>query len=222
MWWVRVVCGVEIEERGDAIDKKENVIVIANHQSMVDMIAYFMFASRYGRIGDSKSFSKQSLKYWPGLGWALMMLDVIFVKRSWPSDEMPIKKQFEKIKNRGEPFWVVIFPEGTRITPEKLAASQEIARPKKQPVLQHVLLPRTKGFVTAATMLREKIEAVYDLTINYGETIPSLVDLMCGRVEAIRIHVRRFALSEVPQDEVGLADWLVKRFLEKEKELSHP
>jgi 1-acyl-sn-glycerol-3-phosphate acyltransferase len=211
-----MMCDPPSSAKADHGAAKENAIVIVNHQSMVDMVVYFMFALRFGRIGDTKSFSKESLKYWPGIGWALMMLDVIFVKRNWQSDAKHVIQQFEKIKNRRQPFWVVIFPEGTRITPGKLVVSQEISRQKNLPVLQHVLLPRPKGFITAVTMLKEKIDAVYDVTIHYEEKIPSLLNLMCGQVHNIRIHAKRCAFADLPTCEEELKDWLVQRFVEKD------
>ena len=44
------------------------------------------------------------------------------------------------------PVWVLLYPEGTRLSPEKLAASQEFAASRNLPILNHHLVPRTKGF----------------------------------------------------------------------------
>jgi hypothetical protein len=48
------------------------------------------------------------------------------------------------------PFWVGIYPEGTRITPKKWKESITFAAEKGLPQLNNVLLPRTKGFVFVA------------------------------------------------------------------------
>lgn len=42
------------------------------------------------------------------------------------------------------PFWLTIFVEGTRLTPDKLLASQEFAISKGLLIQENVLIPRTK------------------------------------------------------------------------------
>lgn len=219
VWWARVVCRIKIEEHGDAINQHENTIVIANHQCMADLITTLTFASRRGRIGDTKSFSKNSMKYWPGLGWALVLLDFIIVKRDWQKDATSVQRMYDRILRRGAPFWLVIFPEGTRITSEKLKRSQEYARQKNLSELQHVLLPRTKGFVSALESLHEKIDAVYDLTIDYGASVPSLWQVACGSPCHVVITVRRYPMSALPVHETEIKEWLYQRFVEKNKQL---
>ena len=49
------------------------------------------------------------------------------------------------------PFWIGIYPEGTRLTPKKKAESDEFALKKGLPPLKNCMHPRTKGFV----LLRE-------------------------------------------------------------------
>jgi len=44
------------------------------------------------------------------------------------------------------PVWILLFPEGTRFSQEKFAASQKFAAARGLPELQHHLIPRTKGF----------------------------------------------------------------------------
>ncbi len=43
-----------------------------------------------------------------------------------------------------------MFAEGTRLSQQKLEASQEYAKKNNMPVLKHHLLPRTRGFTQMA------------------------------------------------------------------------
>lgn len=71
--------------------------------------------------------------------------------------------------------WFVIFPEGTRITPEKLAISHEHARANDKPIFNNVLLPRSKGFVTTVQGMRDNVPYIIDATIVFP-------DWVCRRV----------------------------------------
>jgi 1-acyl-sn-glycerol-3-phosphate acyltransferase len=54
----------------------------------------------------------------------------VYLSRSWNNDAQNLKKMFSGIKNVAEPFWLVSHPEGTRLTPSKLADCNEFARSK--------------------------------------------------------------------------------------------
>ncbi len=60
---------------------------------------------------------------------------------------------------------LTLFPEGTRFTQEKYAASMEVAREKGLPILKHHLLPRTRGFVASIPYLKGKVPAIYDVVV---------------------------------------------------------
>lgn len=63
---------------------------------------------------------------------------------------------------------VTIFCEGTRFTPEKHAESMKVAKEKGFPELKYHLLPRTKGFFLAASLIEGKSNNT-NLTHNYPE-----------------------------------------------------
>lgn len=55
-----------------------------------------------------------------------------------------LQSSFQELKDFPGSFWLTIFVEGTRITPDKLLAAQEFAILKGLPVPKNVLIPRTK------------------------------------------------------------------------------
>ena len=59
---------------------------------------------------------------------------------------LPYVIHFRRLGDFPGPMWLCLFAEGTRLTPQKLEASQEYSRKNGLPVLQHHLQPRTRGF----------------------------------------------------------------------------
>lgn len=218
--WMTHVLRTRVQIEGDSLPDDENAIVVVNHQCMSDIPALFPIGARHKRLGDMKWFVKDPLKYAPGIGWGLLFLDCIFLKRDWAKDQNRIEATFSRLKRHKSPFWLVSFSEGTRRTPKKLAASQEFARKTGVPVPLNVLIPRTKGFVATLRGLRESSQAVYDFSLYYPGGVPRLSQLILGRVKHIRLRVRRFSIDTLPQGDAELAQWLLERFREKDAWLS--
>lgn len=216
VWTIERVHGVRLIVTGDPLPRGERAIVVANHQEMTDILALLCLSRRSGAIGDMKWFVKDIIKYAPMIGWGMLFIDCVFLKRDWAADRSKVERTFSNLVTHDVPFWMVSFVEGTRIKPAKLASSQEFARGKGLPVLKNLLLPRTKGFTATVLGLREKADAVYDVTIGYEGPAPSLWRFASTRVERVHLNVRRFPLDTLPSTEEGLSKWLVERFTEKD------
>ena len=211
-WW-----DIKIIFTGDEIPEKENVILVSNHQQMTDITALFRLARQKKRLGDLKWFVKDVLKYVPGIGWGMLFLDCLFLKRDWSSDKSYIDKTFRKFIDEEIPIWTISFVEGTRVTEKKISKSQEYAEKAGLKKLKHVLIPRTKGFVATVLGLKDHIDAIYDVTIGYEKGVSNLWQWCEGYVRKVHIDVRRFSKSELPSDEKELDLWLKQRFAEKDK-----
>lgn len=68
-----------------------------------------------------------------------------------------------------------LFPEGTRFTSDKHAASMKIAAEKGLPLLKHHLLPRTKGFTASIPHLRGKFDAIYDVVMAVEKLVQKIL-----------------------------------------------
>lgn len=226
VWWGMCVLGSESLYgirpviTGDPIPDRENAVVVANHQQMADILALMMLGWRKKRLGDMKYFVKDVLKYVPGIGWGMVFLDCLFLKRNWEQDQTTIHATFDRFLVENIPVWLVSFVEGTRITPAKLARSQQYARQKGLPVFENVLLPRTKGFLATLQAMRRHLDAVYDVTIAYPDGIPTWWQYLGGWVRVIHVHVRRYPIAELPTEAEPLSAWLVDRFGEKDRYLT--
>ncbi len=221
-WWGWCVVwsqkwGTNVHFHGDELPMKESVLVVCNHQEMSDIIALFFLAKAKGRLGDLKFYVKDIIKYFPGVGWGMLFLDCIFLKRNWTADRDKIDRTFSKINKYKIPLWLVSFVEGTRVTLPKLKRSQEFAEKQGIQPNKHVLIPRTKGFVATVKGLRGHVDAVYDVTIAYVDGVPSLWQWSKGYVTDVHIHVRRFPIDEIPEADDDVSDWLIERFAVKDK-----
>jgi 1-acyl-sn-glycerol-3-phosphate acyltransferase len=216
--WAEKLYGIEICLTGDEVPSQENAIVVLNHQMMVDIPVVFRLAQAKQRLGDLKWFVKDVLKYLPGIGWGMLFLDCLYVKRDWLTDKDYIFKTFQNINRNKIPVWLMTFAEGTRFTPKKRDQSQKFALERGLKPLKHVLIPRTKGFVVSVQSLRNHVTAVYDLTIGYiDKPLPTVWQWFKGDVKKVHLHVRRFAIETLPTDEKLLADWLNDLFVQKDQ-----
>ncbi len=225
-WWgwcvtiAKRMYGTRTVLTGDELPVAENAIVVANHQQMPD-INFLMFPAREKqRLGDMKWMLKDVIKYVPGIGWGMLFLDNLFVRRDWTRDQASIERTFARLVEGGVPVWLMMFPEGTRLTAEKLESSQAWAREHDLQPPEHVLLPRTKGFAAAVQGLRDHVGAVYDFTIGYPDGVPTLWQYAVGYVREAHLHVRRYPIHSLPEDADEIAAWIRSRFQEKDRLLA--
>ena len=80
-WLLRKAGGVDVKVTGDELPIEENVILISNHQGWGDIPMLFKLAKRRKGVGNMKWFVKDALKYLPAIGWGMIFLDCLFVKR---------------------------------------------------------------------------------------------------------------------------------------------
>jgi 1-acyl-sn-glycerol-3-phosphate acyltransferase len=213
--------GFEVIFTGDDVPPAENALLVVNHQQMPDIPVLWWYAQRKQRGGDIRFFVKESLKHVPGIGWGLQLVGNVFVKRNWAADRDTIARTFAAFARERLPLWLVLFAEGTRVTAAKLARHHAIAAEKGVPPLRHLLWPRSKGFIACLRGLRERLDAVYDMTIGYEGGVPDIMQYMKGYARRVHLHVRRFPIAELPEDDDALAAWLVNVFRDKDDLLEH-
>lgn len=211
--------GMSVEITGDSLPHHENALVLANHQSAVDIVVQLIVGRTYDRLGDMKFFVKDVLKWVPGPGWGMVFLECIFMKRNWSEDRARVVQQLRIFQKERVPVWVNIYPEGTRLKPSKLAAAQDFARKSNLPMPRHVLIPRVRGFLATIEGLEGHLHAVYDLTIAYPHRAPTLWDLLSGQGTPVTVEIKRYPIEDLPADEEGRSAWLLKLYQDKDKRL---
>lgn len=110
MGWLKLTCGLEYRVIGHENIPNHPCVVLAKHQSAWETIAFqTIFPPQIWVL-------KRELLFIPFFGWALAALSAIAIDRSAGREALKqLVSQGKKRLQRG--LWVVIFPEGTRITP---------------------------------------------------------------------------------------------------------
>ena len=177
-------------------------------------------AKLVSNISVTKFVAKWSVRKVPIFGWGMECLDCAFVKRNWTRDEAQLSTSFQVLRDYPVPVWLHIFPEGGRFSDERQRAAASFAEANGLPVFKHVLYPRARGFNLCADTLREKFDAVYDVTLAW-ETPAGIWQAIASKVpygkRKIHVHVRRFDMEDIPTDEMGVRAWLYERFYYKDR-----
>lgn len=206
---------------------KDWYLVIANHQSWVDILVLQRVFNR--KIPFLNFFLKKELIYVPVLGLCWWALDFPFMTRTSKSqlkknpklrgkDLETTRKACEKFKEM--PVSVVNFVEGTRFTSQKHS--------RQNSPFPHLLKPKAGGVAFVMQAMGEQISKVVNVTIQYPEGIPTFMDFASGRVKQINIHVEVMPVSqELIGDYTGDSEFRVRfqselnrLWQEKEQQLS--
>ena len=174
-------------------------MMIANHQSWVDILILLRFFNR--RIPYLKFFLKQSLIWVPFLGVAWWALDFPFMRRYSKAelernpqlrgkDIEVTRKSCEKFRHN--PVTIINYLEGTRFTEAKYAQQKSTYR--------HLLMPKAGGLAFTLAAMDGQLHSLLDVTIYYPGGRPSYWDYACGKVKEIRVHVRQLP---IPDDMLG-------------------
>ncbi|XVF79517.1 hypothetical protein PTKIN_Ptkin14bG0229400 [Pterospermum kingtungense] len=194
-WWAGVKIKVFTDHESFSLMGKEHALVVANHRSDIDWVVGWVLAQRYGCLGTTIAVMKK------------------------PSKLLPAGLQ--RLKDFPYPFWLALFVEGTRFTQAKLVAAQEYAALRGLPIPRNVLVPRTKGFVSAVSHMRSFVPAIYDMTLAIPKTTtspsPTLLGLFKGQSFVVNVHIKRRLMKELRDTDEAVARWCKDMFVEKDK-----
>jgi len=105
---------------------------------------------------------------------------------------------------------------------------------KKKGVLpfDNVLYPRSGAIIGAIKALKDKLDAVYDITVMYNQTYdnhrqirlaaPTMTEYLQGQMNELHIDIRRIGINEIPSEtNEQISNWLYQRFSLKDKLLKN-
>ena len=82
----------------------------------------------------------------------------IYISRKWERDEVRIAKQVEYLGKHSadQPYQLVLFPEGTNLTPSAKEKSRLFGEKNNLKPLNYLLQPRTTGFTYLVQQMRQR------------------------------------------------------------------
>lgn len=226
-----------------SVDFGERIVLMANHQIYTDWlylwwIAYTNAPPSHGHI---YIILKESLKYVPLIGPAMMFYGFVFMARKWATDQARLRYRLQKLNSQHsgplagsqgglqlDPMWLLIFPEGTNLSANTRGGSQKYAAKSGIPDMRHTLLPRSTGLQFCLQELKDTVGYVYDCTIayepippgSYGQDLFTLRSVYFqGRPpKSVNMHWRRFAIKDIPYDDKdAMHEWVMQRWREKDE-----
>ena len=228
------------------LDFGERIVLMANHQIYTDWLylwwaAYTNDPPTHGHI---YIILKESLKYVPLIGPAMMFYGFVFMARKWSTDQQRLRYRLQKLNSQYsgpldpstqqpgarkqlDPMWLLIFPEGTNLSANTRSQSGKFAAKTNIQDMRHLLLPRSTGLQFCLQELQHTTEYLYDCTIayepippgSYGQDIFTLRSVYFqGRPpKSVNMHWRRFRIAEIPfDDKDAMHEWVMRRWREKD------
>lgn len=211
----------------EAIQPSNWHLIVANHQSWLDIVLLQYALNRPTRIPILMFFIKNSLKWVPLLGFAWWAMGYPFMKRHSKDylarnphkkgeDLKSTLKAIERFKKM--PASIVSFVEGTRFTTHK--------KMQQQSSYQHLLKPKAGGISFVIGAMHKEIDSLLDVTISYSNKKCSIWDFFCHRLDRIKIQIRQIpipnefrhtALLECDDLQAEFRTWLNEKWLEKDQ-----
>lgn len=117
------------------------VLWISNHRSKFDgpLIQAFLRANN----NDPVSVAKEAVSYYPIVGSFSKHIDTIFVSNNNKDSVLNnLKTNITKCNKKS----ILIFPEGSTMTPALMAKSKQYATENNLPVFSNLMVPRTAGY----------------------------------------------------------------------------
>lgn len=226
MWWagwhlagVRRLFGLRLEVEGQELAGPGRAIYLVRHASIIDNTLPDVVLARPHGIG-LRFVVKRELRMIPTLDLGGELVPTYFVRRGSGDTGRELEQLRRLAVDLGPDEGILIYPEGTRMTPRKLARAKEIVR-ERQPELadrverfEHVLPPRLGG---PLTVMADAPDADIVLCGHVGfDGFVSVGDVWRGGLlrTTIRARVWRYPAAEVPGTEAERATWLYDRWLE--------
>lgn len=108
---LRLICGIQVEFRGQEHVPGGPVLIAGKHQAMLDVFLPFLV------FKDPVLVMKRELLWYPGLGWYALKTRMLAIDRDGGAKTMKAMLNAAKARVNGEGRQMLIYPEGTRALP---------------------------------------------------------------------------------------------------------
>ncbi|KAF8755880.1 Phosphate acyltransferase [Rhizoctonia solani] len=126
------------------------VVMMPNHQIYADWWYLWCLAYSMRAHADVLIILKDSLKWIPIVGWGMQFFRFIFLARSWAHDKQRLTSHLTRLARTAAggqlPFLLLLFPEGTLVSPNTRPLSAKYAAKTGIQDMQHILLPARPAY----------------------------------------------------------------------------
>jgi 1-acyl-sn-glycerol-3-phosphate acyltransferase len=217
---LRLFLGLRFEIEGLELAGSGPVFVMTRHASIIDNgLPDGIIGTAHGT--NFRFVIKRELQALPTIDIAGRMVPTLFVRRASTDTEGELAKLAALTTDLGPKDGLLLYPEGTRCTPEKLARAKEIIaerQPELAPLadrLKHVLPPRLGG---AVTLLRGARHADVVIFGHVGlDGFEKTTDVWAGGLlnTTVKLKFWRHPFATIPYDDHdALVQWLYARWFE--------
>jgi 1-acyl-sn-glycerol-3-phosphate acyltransferase len=195
------------------------ILVMIRHASIIDNTLPDAIIGRAHGIG-FRFIIKRELQMLPTIDIGGRWVPTLFVRRASGDTEAELERLRALAVNLSSQDGLLIYPEGTRATPAKLARAKEVIaerQPEIAPLaerLQNLLPPRLGGSLALLEAARDADVVIFGHVGLDG--FEHISDIWAGGLigTTVRLRFWRFPAAEVPHDRDELIAWLYERWQE--------
>ncbi len=222
---IRRLFGLALEIEGLELAGPGPVIVMIRHASIIDNALPDAIIGHAHGIG-FRFIIKRELELLPTIDIGGRWVPTLFVRRASGNTDGELEKLRALTVNMSQRDGILIYPEGTRSTPEKLAHAKAIIaerQPELAPLadrLRNLLPPRLGG---PLTLLEEAPDCDVVIFGHVGlDGFESIGDIWSGGLVGTTVKLKfwRFAATEIPTGRDQQIAWLYERWLELDEWIS--
>ncbi|HEX5853378.1 MAG TPA: 1-acyl-sn-glycerol-3-phosphate acyltransferase [Solirubrobacteraceae bacterium] len=214
---IRSLFGLRFEIDGLELAGPGPVIVMIRHASIIDNTLPDAILGHAHGLG-FRFIIKRELQMLPTIDVGGRWVPTLFVRRGSGDTEAELDRMRALTVNLAANDGLLIYPEGTRSTPKKLARAKEIIaerQPEIAPLaerLEHLLPPRLGGTLLLLESAREADVVIFGHVGLDGFEYVS--DIWSGGLLGTTVHLKfwRFPAAEVPSERDELIAWLYERW----------
>jgi 1-acyl-sn-glycerol-3-phosphate acyltransferase len=216
---IRRLFGLRFEIEGLELAGPGPVLVMIRHASIIDNALPDAILGRAHGLG-FRFIIKRELQMLPTIDIGGRWVPTLFVRRASGDTAGELERMKALSVGLGPRDGLLIYPEGTRSTPEKLARAKQLVaerQPELGPLadrLRNLLPPRLGGTVT---LLESAPEADVVIFGHVGlDGFEYISDIWSGDLvgATVRMRVWRFPAAEVPAEREAIVLWLYERWQE--------
>jgi 1-acyl-sn-glycerol-3-phosphate acyltransferase len=216
---IRLLMGLKLDIEGLELAGPGPMIVMIRHASIIDNALPDAIIGHAHGIG-FRFIIKRELQLLPTIDIGGRWVPTLFVRRGSGDTERELAKLRSLTVNMAESDGILIYPEGTRATPEKLAHAKAIIaerQPELAPLanrLHNLLPPRLGGPLTLLESARDTDVVIFGHVGLDG--FEHISDIWSGGLVGTTVHLRfwRFSAGEIPAEREQLINWLYDRWQE--------